>query len=59
MQYIKINEYKYFALYENPKTGVKEAFLYTDLNNRKPEKIKMVGGKANRNRSVYKLEEIE
>ena len=59
MQYIKINEYKYFALYENPKTGVKEAFLYTDLNNKRPKMIETKGGNANRNRSIYKVEEIE
>jgi len=59
MQYIKINEYKYFALYENPKTGVKEAFLYTDLNNKRPEKIETKGGNANRNRSVLKVEEVK
>lgn len=39
MQYIKINEYKYFVLYKNEKTGAKEAFLYSDLRGRTPEKI--------------------
>ena len=29
--WIKIAEYKYFVLYQNTKTGVKESFLRADL----------------------------
>ena len=29
--WIKIGEYKYFVLYQNTKTGVKEGFLKADL----------------------------
>ena len=36
---IKINEYKHFVLYENEKTGAKEAFLYTDLGRGVPDRI--------------------
>ena len=36
---IKINEYKHFVLYENEKTGAREAFLYTDLGGEAPDRI--------------------
>ena len=60
MVWVKINEYKHFVLYENEKTGVREAFLYTDLNNRKPEKIETNRrGVAGRDSNKIKLEEVQ
>ena len=39
--WIKIAEYKYFVLYQNTKTGVKEGFLYRDIKNSKKVKEKL------------------
>lgn len=46
--WIKIAEYKYFVLYQNTKTGVKESFLRADLRYSKKLKEKLkkdLGGK--------------
>ena len=39
--WIKIAEYKYFVLYQNTKTGVKESFLRADLRYSKKLKEKL------------------
>lgn len=39
--WIKIAEYKYFVLYQNTKTGVKEGFLYRDIKYSKKVREKL------------------
>ena len=56
---VKIDECKHFVLYKNEKTGAKEAFLYTDLNNKRPKRIEVKGGNANRNKKLFKVVEID